>query len=167
MRRRLACGLISLVVTPPMLASAGDTDALRLVHADRFSVVFMRNDIRSSAPVTGETEVLTWTFFDKTDRLTRSWGWNTRISRTRIDCSQGRMADLSHQTFRDLELVGETRPSNAMTAPIGPEKAAILAHACQTADPAFETVVADMAAARAWAARAYPGLSGEIPNADP
>lgn len=136
-------------------SAAQEIVPLRLVFSDPYSVVFMSaEDAARSAPL-GPVEVTHWTFFDRADRLTASWGWNTRVSRERIDCQTRRMAALHHQTYLDGEAVSESRPQNTMGAPIGADKAAVLAYVCAGDAATPEVVVDDYVDARAWADRAY------------
>lgn len=154
------------IVTAALLAIALSTGAcradasegLRLVHADEFSIVFM-DEVRSGRAHSGTPiEMETWTFFDEPDRPGRGPGWNTRISRIRIDCDAAMLASLNHQVFMDETLVDEVVPPYRMHAPIGPEEASVLAWACDLDRTPLDTVVRDLSAARLWANAAWPTL---------
>lgn len=151
-------GLLAVVLA--VLASpsaAQEGGPLRLVFSDPYAVVFMSPDDQAQSASTAPVEVNHWTFFDRADRLTASWGWNTRVSRERIDCQTRRMATLQHQTYLDGDAISESRPQNTMAAPIGADKAAILAYVCAGEATTLEVIVADVTSARAWADKAYDG----------
>jgi len=142
---------------------AGEPDGLRLVHADAFGITFMEDapldHVRPNAPV----EVLTWSFFDEPDRPGRGPGWNTRITRARVDCQAGTMSPLHHKVFQDETLIEEVTPTYRMRAPIGEDKAAVMAWVCNPDHEPLETVVDDLASARLWAQAAWPTLNPDHP----
>ncbi len=144
--------VLAMLASPSAAQQGGP---LRLVFSDPYAVVFMAPEDSARPASTDPVDVTHWTFFDRADRLTSSWGWNTRVSRERIDCGTQRMAPLHHQAFLDGDAVSESRPQNAMAAPIGADKAAILAYVCAGEAATPEVVVGSVADARAWADTAY------------
>jgi hypothetical protein len=156
--------VVGLFLTTP--AAAGAQDQLQLIYSGPIAIVFMdRKTAGSGAAAGGPVEVTHWTFFDPADRLTSTWGWNTRVSRYRVDCQTGQSEPLHHQVFQDDTLVEESRPTVGMRSPSGEDHKAVLNHVCvpsQTPPP--QVVVPDVAAARAWAAAAYLAMAGEAPS---
>jgi hypothetical protein len=154
----LAATALALSAAPP---PPQDSEGLGLVFSDPFGIVFMRPAEPGRPVPTAPVEVMHWTFFDAADRLTTAWGWKSVATRARIDCQAGHMSPLRHQTYMDGEPVETVTPPFRMQAPVGDDKEAILAYVCdpQVAPP--ETVVADMAAARAWADAAFLAMKDE------
>lgn len=163
-------GLALLMLAMPMAACQAQGSAaeqepaeLRLVHADEYGIVFMRTaDARRMAP-TEPVEVTTWNFFDDADSLTKSWGWNTAVSRIRIDCPSGTMMALHQQAYLGDTLVEEVTPRVGMGPPIGVDKVAVLEFVCRPRVETGTVTAADVATARAWADRAFTAGFDETP----
>ncbi len=154
------CVIAALLVAalPTGACGASETGGLRLVHADEFSILFMEDASPGRARPGGPVEVQTWTFFGEPDRPGRGPGWDTRISRVRVDCQAGMMSPLNHRVFQGETPVDDVTPPYRMQAPTGPEKTATLAWVCEPDRMPTETVVNDLAAARLWADAAWPTL---------
>lgn len=143
----------------PLGVRAFESRPLKLVHADEFSIVFMR-DFGAATPERADPyEVETIAFFEKPDLLGQISEWDTRISTTRVNCATGVLGDIRHRIFLGAELVDETSPPFAMRAPNGPEKAAVLNSACRTEKSQGSVVASDINAARQWAVEAYRGMN--------
>ncbi len=148
----LLAAILAMAASPSAAQQGGP---LRLVFSDPYAVVFMSPEGSARSASTDAVEVTHWTFFDRADRLTASWGWNTRVSRERIDCGARRMAAVQHQTYLDGSPVSDSRPPVTMRAPVGADKAAILAYVCAGEAAMPEVIVKDVTDARAWADTAY------------
>lgn len=137
---------------------------LRLISADAFGITFMEDAPLDRARPGGPVEVHTWSFFDEPRRPGRGRGWNTRITRARIDCEAGTMSALHHTVYQDETLVDEVTPEFRMRPPIGEDKEAVMNWVCNPEEEPHETVVRDLAAARQWARTAWPTLNPDHPQ---
>lgn len=149
---------VAAIVTGAADGSGGPADAgerLRLVHADEFSIVFMPEQHTTQGPPAMPVEVRTVTIFETPALLGQVSEWDVRISQTRIDCQAGLIGDRAHRIFLGETPVDETTPPFRMQRPNGPEKRAVLAHACGAEPAPGEVLVDDIPAARVWAAEAY------------
>ncbi len=153
--KRLVGLLTAVLAVLAWPSSAQEGGQLRLVFSDPFAVVFIPLEYSARSASATPVVITHWTFFDRADRLSASWGWNTRVSRERIDCQTRRMSALHHQTFLDGAAVSESQPQNSMAAPIGADKLAILDYVCAGDAATPEVVVDDLIDARVWADRAY------------
>lgn len=159
MSLRLLTLVILFGMAFPLGVGAFESRPLKLVHADEFSIVFMR-DYGAATPERADPyEIETIAFFEKPDLLGQISEWDTRISKTRVNCATGVLGDIRHRIFLGAELVDETSPPFAMRAPNGPEKAAVLSFACRTEEPQGSVVAPDINAARQWAIEAYRGMN--------
>lgn len=143
--------------------AAEEPGGLRLISADAFGITFMEDAPLDRARPNAPVEVQTWSFFDEPERPGRGPGWNTRITRARIDCQAGTMSPLHHTVFQDDTLVEEVTPEFRMRPPIGEDKAAVMTWVCNPEEEPQETVVRDLAAARQWARTAWPTLNPDHP----
>lgn len=164
MRRALSVLAASLIAAlAPQVAKTQAPERLRLVHADAYSIIFMRDHAGNEGRPSQPFDIRTFTFFETPLLLGQVSEWDVRVSETRVDCQTGLLSDVRHQIFLNETPVDETTPPFRMQRPNGPAKAAIFAYACRSETVASDTLVDDLTAARIWATDAYQRMKTARP----
>lgn len=151
----MICITVAALLAACQPQQAGD---LRLIYASEFGATFTAHEPparRPDAPV----EIELWSFSDKQDRLTTSWGWDTAWSRTTVDCQAGTVQSTLHRTYREGEFIEEVTPTAAPRSVEGiASHTATLEAACNPDAERPEVTVADETAGRAWADRHFDAV---------